>query len=59
MNWKKLGYLILSCLAILGALSGLGYLLYIKEYATAVGQIALIYAAYPRIVEWFTHIIND
>ena len=50
---EKILYFLILILAALGLLGGLGYLLYLRQFAIALGTCALGYLAYPKAKELF------
>ena len=46
---KKFVYYLLICLAVVGAIGGIGYLVYFHQYPTAAGVAVLAYLAWPRL----------
>ena len=51
---KKLGYLLLLALCVVGAIGGIGYSIFCKAYPVAVGVAVLTYSAWPNIKNYFT-----
>ena len=50
---KQFFYFIMICLYILGAIGGLGWVLYSKGYVIAVGVVAVAVMAWPNVKEYY------
>ena len=48
---KKVFYLILLFLALIGIVGGIGYTIYFGAYVVSVGLVAAGYLVYPKVVE--------
>lgn len=53
---KKIYYLIMFFLCVMGAIGGIGYSLYCGAYPIAVGVVALAYTAWPKFREYFINL---
>ena len=53
---KKIYYLILMCLCVMGAIGGVGYSLYCGAYPIAIGVVALAYTAWPKFKEYIINL---
>lgn len=49
---KKIGYLLLIVLCVLGAVGGIGSCIYNGDYHFAVGIAVLAYTAWPKFKEY-------
>lgn len=50
---KKIYFLIMLFLYVIGAIGGIGYTLYIHEYVVAVGVAVLAYMGFPTAVNFW------
>lgn len=53
---KKIYYLIMLCLCVMGAIGGIGYSLYFGAYPIAIGVVALAYTAWPKFKEYIINL---
>ena len=51
---KKIGYLLLLALSVMGAIGGIGYACYNHAYPIAIDVGVPTYSAWPKIKEYFT-----
>lgn len=51
---KKIGYLLILSLSVMGAIGGIGYACYNGAYPIAIGVAVLTYSAWPKIKGYFT-----
>ena len=56
---KKILYFFLSFLWVVGAIGSLGYILWMKEWAIAIGLVIVIVPSVPKIKEWVKFILSD
>ena len=57
---KKLFYGLMLLLYVIGVINGIGYSIYIKEYVTAIGVLALAFMAFPTAKNYFDYLfVND
>ena len=56
---KKILYFFLSCLWVVGAISSLGYILWMKEWVIAIGLVIVIVPSVPKIKEWIKFILSN
>ena len=49
---KKIFYFIMICLAVLGAIGGIGYTIYCHAYVISVGVAGLAFMAFPTIKDY-------
>lgn len=57
---KNLFYGLMLMLYMLGTINGIGYSLYIGEWPTAIGVVALAIMAFPTAKKYYQHLfIND
>lgn len=57
---KNLIYGLLLLLYALGTINGIGYSIYIGEWPTAIGVVALAIMAFPTAKKYYQHLfIND
>lgn len=52
MGMKKIFYLIMVALFVLGVVGGFGYTVYYGEYVISVGILACGYMGLPRLAEY-------
>lgn len=55
---KKYFYFVMLFLYVIGTIGGIGHLLYIHEYVTAVGVAILSFMAWPTAVSYFKYITD-
>lgn len=53
---KNLFYGIMLLLYVIGTINGIGYSIYIGEWPTAFGVVALSYLAFPKVREMFQYL---
>lgn len=53
---KKVFYMIMLMLYVLGTINGIGYSCYIGEYVTAIGVAFLAFMAWPTAVNYFKYL---
>ena len=56
---KKILYFFLSFLWVIGAIGSLGYILWMKEWAIAIGLVIVIVPSVPKIKEWVKFILSN
>ena len=56
---KKILYFFLSFLWVIGAVGSLGYILWMKEWAIAIGLVIVIVPSVPKIKEWIKFILSN
>ncbi len=57
---KNLIYGLMLLLYLLGTINGIGYSIYIGEWPTAIGVVALAIMAFPTAKKYYQHLfIND
>ena len=56
MDMKKVFYMIMLMLYVLGTINGIGYSCYIGEYVTAIGVAFLAFMAWPTAVNYFKYL---
>ena len=56
---KKILYLFLSFLWVIGAVGSLGYILWMKEWVVAIGLVIVIVPSVPKIKEWIKFILSN
>ena len=56
---KKILYFFLSFLWVIGAIGSLGYILWMKEWAIAIGLVIVIVPSVPKIKEWIKFILSN
>lgn len=56
---KKILYFFLSFLWVIGAVGSLGYILWMKEWAIAIGLVIVIVPSVPKIKEWVKFILSN
>ena len=56
---KKILYFFLSFLWVVGAIGSLGYILWMKEWAIAIGLVIVIVPSVPKIKEWVKFILSN
>ena len=56
---KKILYLFLSFLWVVGAIGSLGYILWMKEWVIAIGLVIVIVPSVPKIKEWIKFILSN
>lgn len=56
---KKILYFFLSFLWVVGAIGSLGYILWMKEWAIAIGLVIVIVPSVPKIKEWVKFILGN
>lgn len=56
---KKILYFFLPFLWVVGAIGSLGYILWMKEWAIAIGLVIVIVPSVPKIKEWVKFILRD
>ena len=56
---KKILYFFLSFLWVIGAIGSLGYILWMKEWAIAIGLVIVIVPSVPKIKEWIKFILGN
>ena len=55
---KKIGYLIMLFLYLIGTINGIGYSLWIGEYATAFCVAVLAFMAWPTAVNYWKYMMG-
>ena len=53
---KKVFYMVMLMLYVLGTINGIGYSCYIGEYVTAAGVAVLTFMAWPTGVNYFKYL---
>lgn len=53
---KKYLYFVMLFLYVVGSIGGIGHLLYIHEYVTAIGVAVLAIMAWPTAVNFYKYI---
>ena len=53
---KKLFQFVMLALYVLGTINGIGYSIYIGEWPTAIGVVALSYMAFSKAMEYFNEL---
>ena len=56
---KKILYISLSFLWVIGAIGSLGYILWMKEWVVAIGLVIVIVPSVPKIKEWVKFILSN
>ena len=56
---KKIIYFFLSFLWVIGAVGSLGYILWMKEWAVAIGLVIVVVPSVPKIKEWVKFILSN
>ena len=56
---KKIIYFFLSFLWVIGAVGSLGYILWMKEWAVAIGLVIVVVPSVPKIKEWIKFILSN
>ena len=56
MDMKKVFYMVMLMLYVLGTINGIGYSCYIGEYVTAAGVAVLAFMAWPTAVNYFKYL---
>ena len=56
MDMKKVFYMMMLMLYVLGTINGIGYSCYIGEYVTAIGVAVLAFMAWPTAVNYWKYL---
>ena len=56
---KKILYFFGSFLAVIGGIGSFGYLVWQKEWVSAIGVVVVCFAAAPKIIQWVKKLINE